>query len=226
MTTPDTKPEPKSEGAFLDTRNALEGRMTTFAKRLPHPNIITGRIRTSLAALGLPLHTVSPILGTVSYSLNLACDWFDGMSARVNNQRTREGEKLDPLVDKVTNAAYLVYLSILHINDISVAIASAANIAVDAASQLQRGNPVDQAKEAVHATLHPHDCEHIDPVTEGVNRVKANTFGKIKMMLQSAAIVAMLVSDEEATQTGAVAALGASAVVGAIGTAKRMFHKK
>ncbi len=200
--------------------------METFAKALPHPNIITGRIRTALAAAGLPLHAIEPITGTISYSLNLVCDWFDGMSARVNNQRTKEGEKLDPLVDKITNAAYLAYISVLHMHDLSLMIASAANVAVDVGSQLQRGNPVVQAKEAVQATLHPHECTHIDPATEGVNRVKANTWGKIKMMLQSSAIVAtLLAGDDDMVRTGAAVTLGASAIVGTIGTVKRMFKK-
>jgi len=221
-----TTEDPSENGnAFLDARNAIESRVGGLARLLPHPNRISGQIRLALAGLGLPLHMASSVAGTVCYSLNLVCDWLDGMSARVNNLRTKEGEKLDPLVDKVTNAAYLAYLSV-QIQDVSFAVAAAVNVIVDTVSQLQRGGVREQCAEAAQAVLHPTECTPASP-EEGINAVKANTWGKVKMLLQSAAIViGMLASDNATAQNVGVGLLGASALLGTVGTVKRMRKKK
>jgi len=221
-----TTEEPTENGnAFLDTRNAIESRISGLARLLPHPNRISGQIRLALAGLGLPLHMVSSVAGAVCYSLNLVCDWLDGMSARVNNLRTKEGERLDPLVDKVTNAAYLAYLSV-QIQDVSFAVAAAVNVIVDTVSQLQRGGVREQCSEAAHAVLHPTECTPASP-EEGINAVKANTWGKVKMLLQSSAIVLGLLAGDNATaQNVGVGLLGASALLGTVGTVKRMRKKK
>ena len=208
---------------IMRSRDAIEKRSDPIARAiLPHPNFITGRIRPLLAAGAIVTHNINSIVGTTLYSLNLFGDWLDGMSARANNQRTKEGEKLDPLVDKITNISALIYLMIQHIEVLTFDAAAIANITVDIWSQLQRGPLWPQIKEGMNATLHPELCTHIDPVEQNINNIRANTWGKAKMGIASVGICVMMgAGDDQIAQNIATGMLYVSAVLGTIGTLKR-----
>ena len=209
------------KGPFFLARAAAEAAMTPVAEKLPHPNIITGRWRTTAAAFGLLAHSVSPITGSIAYGVNGILDWFDGMSARVNNQRTREGERLDPMVDKLINSAYLLYLACMNIENVTFDIAAGLNIAVDVHSQRSRGPLLEQLTEGVAATVRPHDCKVI-PSEEKVNAIKANFMGKLKFFMQNAAILGMMLGrDNETVSDISSLSLYASAAIGMIGTFQR-----
>jgi phosphatidylglycerophosphate synthase len=214
------------QGSFYDFRAKAENGMKPISKRLPHPNVITGRWRTSAAAVGLVSYAISPITGSVAYGVNGILDWFDGMSARENNQRTREGERLDPMVDKLINSAYLLYLACMNLENVAFDIAAGLNIAVDVNSQKSRGPLLEQLKEGVEATVHPHDCEVI-PAEEKVNAVKANFMGKLKFFIQNAAILGMMLGgDNEIVSDISSLSLYGSAALGMIGTLQRNKLKK
>jgi len=210
------------DNVFLATRDGAERNLTSLARLLPHPNIITGRMRPALAAGGLIAQQINAVAGTTLYALNLLCDWLDGMSARVNKLQTQEGEKLDPIVDKITNAAYLIYLCLHHIEALAFDAAAVANIGVDLWSQSQRGPLLEQMKEGVRATVSPESCTPIDPAEKQVNNIRANTAGKLKLIVQSAAIATMLIAgDSETARHVATGMLSVAAVLGVVGTLKR-----
>ena len=219
------------ENAFYSTRKAVERVLEPISRALPHPNIITGPVRTTFAIAGVATHTYSRILGTILYGLNVVCDGLDGMAARANNGErvTVEGEKFDPLIDKVTNAIALIHLSVqkimatgaVDISDTAFMATAVANIAVDAYSQANRGPIGEQLDHAYKAFVHPTDCT---PVVPGEKKRKnsANHWGKLKYAGQNAAIVgSMAASENEDVQIAATITLGISAVLGLIGTRLR-----
>lgn len=218
---------PETDSTFNDQRGKLENALSPVAKHLPHPNIITCRIRPALAAIGLALQPISPVAASCFYGANSLCDWFDGMSARVNNQRTAEGERMDPFVDKVINASYLAYLAIMEAETLAFQIASGVAVAADAYGQSvgDRGPLIEQGKEYCRVTKNPHGCK----IVEGgkVSSAMANLSGKVKMALQSVAILAMMLGgDNEAIEYASTVSLSIASVLGGIGIAQRMSVKK
>ena len=216
----------QSEGVFYQVRDAAERRLEAVVEPMPHPNIITGRWRTALAAAGLAVHPFSKIGSAALYGANGVLDWFDGMKARVGNMRTQEGERLDPLIDKIINGAYLAYLGALHTHDPAFCAAAAANIVADYCSQRARGPVIEQLEEGMRATLHPESCTPVDPDAQ-VSGNRAVFAGKLKFLLQNLAVMGMLAAGSESSvEACATAALCGSAALGVIGTLQRRKIKK
>ena len=185
-----------------------------------HPNRITA-MRIPIGAAAVATHTVSATAGTILYAVNTLIDWLDGAAARAARKGTTEGAKLDPLVDKVVNGGTMGYLIASGQSDPLLTASALLAAASDALSQLQRGPVVEQTREAIRAVLNPEACHSTD-LHPNVGSIKANVWGKVKMCLQSGSIaVWMAGAQHEEARVAAAAGLGASAVLGLIGTIKR-----
>jgi len=216
----------QQNGVFYVVRDAAESRLDAVVRHLPHPNIITGRWRTALAAAGLAAHPFSQIASTILYGCSGVLDWFDGMKARRNNMMTHEGERLDPLVDKIINLAYLSYLSVLNMQDPSFVAAAGANIFADYFSQRARGPLMPQVEEGIRATCSPETCTPVDPA-ETIRSNRAVFAGKLKVLFQTLAIGGTLAAGDDARmQTAATVTLCVSAILGIAGTIQRRRMRK
>lgn len=198
---------------------------------IPDPNVITTRIRTTLAVAGLIAHKAGmTAAGTAGYVLNLVGDGVDGLAARVKDRRTEEGERLDPLEDKMTNTMYLTYLALQHPDKPHFIVAALASVGVDVVSQAQRGSLIGQVREWVRITVDPGSATPVDKSKDAQNTRAANWWGKGKMALQSAAIGTGLLAaeygDEESMMWGATAGLVVATGLGVRGVAQRIFKGK
>jgi phosphatidylglycerophosphate synthase len=189
-----------------------------------HPNQITS-LRIPLAAGAIGMQALSPLMSAGIAAITDVVDWMDGAVARASNQTTMEGARLDPMVDKIVNTAELVYLvyamrhQLYTVAGVAFAMGAIENIAVDAYSQLLRGNLLEQCKEGWRATLHPETCA---PDGHEHHHLKANYLGKIKKVLQSlAVIIALAYGHNEVAQYSAAVFLHVAVVVGYMGTQKR-----
>ncbi len=190
-------------------------------------HVLTPDRITALRMLGgaavIAVHTLSQTWGTVGFLANAALDWADGIVARARPEtKTRIGPSWDALVDKTVNGGTLIYVA-SQINEISTWVAAAASLTVDLVSQLQRGPLHSQVIEGVKATISKDLVPAPNP-GENVGRVQANTWGKIKMTMQSAAIATLLFTGESSdiSQHIAEIALYLSAAIGSVGILKRM----
>ncbi|MDD3896737.1 MAG: hypothetical protein PHU04_02735 [Candidatus Peribacteraceae bacterium] len=223
------EPEPAqqqsvSKGVFLDTRDAVENVAKPLARFLPHPNTISGPIRTTSAGIDILLHTtVGPIAGTIGYAVTSALDWLDGFKARKCNLCTMEGARLDSNADKLINSAHLLYLMQMYFHSVLLDIGAMANIVNDLYSAQQRGSIIDMTREGIRATINPSSCTPLaQKAKQDIERTAANVQGKVKMILQCIAIgTMMLAGEDEAVRTTASIGLLGAAGIGFIGTLKR-----
>jgi len=190
-----------------------------------HPNQITSlRIPFTMGTIGL--QAFSPLISATLAAITDVLDWIDGAVARASHQTTMEGTRLDPLIDKIINTAELVYLismvrhQLFSVASVAFIMGAIENIAVDAYSQLLRGNLLEQCKEGWRAIVHPETCaldkhEH--------HHLKANALGKMKKVLQSLAVIMALADGHnEVAQYSAAVFLHVAVVVGYMGTQKRL----
>jgi len=216
-----------SDSPLLEARNSIE-RFAPVKQALRrvagviHPNHITA-IRVPGAVVAAALDRVSHTAGAVAYAVNTLLDWADGAVARSRKgSETREGTLLDPLVDKVSNAIVLAYQVAQHVDDWRFATAAAVSVTLNAVSQLQRGPIGGQVKDAARGVFAPGSCEPVE--TNGATKsIKANTWGKVKYMMESSAIGAMFAAgDSGMVRISAAATLAASSLLCIVGTVKRM----
>ena len=170
-----------------------------------HPNkITTDRLGVGLAA-GV-VHRIDPLLGTAIFGLEALLDWVDGAAARAAGLQTREGEFLDPLIDKIVNNMLLIELAIAG-GDPAVICAAVANATMDVISQRQRGPLTEQLRKGYQAVTHPESCTAPD----AVSTLRANVWGKLKCALQNVGVAALMLDNRIAffTSIGLAMILGA-----------------
>ncbi len=169
------------------------------------------------------------------YLAGAISDFLDGRIARMYGLQTKEGARLDPLMDKIKNLAIGGFM-ILREQFIFLTVANFLNFAVDFISQRQRGPLRHQFKEAWRAVLHPETCT-ID--TNGNSNIRANVFGKAKLVVQNIAqglyitfiayheIISSLIDASEddlqlIVNVVCIALFAASAILGSISFIARM----
>ena len=204
-----------------------------------HPNRISflGGLCT---VVGVPLLSspATDIYGAGLVVLGQGIDCIDGYLARRYDLRTKEGARLDPLLDKVKNGAIGTYIIAKEIyqNNLLLPASVAANFALDYISQRARGPILAQLKEATRAVVFPYSCER-DFEEKSSNR--ANKYGKWKAGLQNFASGFYFIEELIIHHSGPIdpdtrkyfnrflAGVFASAVVlGGIGILKRLRLKK
>ena len=189
------------------------------------PNRITAS-RLPFGAAAIALQTISKTAATTVYTLNAILDWADGAVARgVKNGQTVEGARLDPLVDKAVNMTTLAALVTQHIHDIEFCAAAALSLIINIASQAQRGPLGGQIKEAVRSVQSPESCTPVSPEMN-MKAIRANAWGKMKLILESVAIGTMMAfGDNQTAEISASIGLAVSALLGLVGVMKRGHQK-
>jgi len=208
-------------------------------KQVCHPNRITASsIGFSALGLGLMQSSYTDLVGLGMIGGGYLLDAVDGAVARKWNMQTIEGAKLDPLVDKVKNVvigSYMVANELL-MGNYFLPVTMGANFVVDYISQKSRGDITEQLEEGYKAVVHPENCKKD---VEDKSAIRANKYGKIKTGIQTATALAYLglevyrnhygpLSEGFEDNVGRVlgVALIGSAVLGAVGVAKRIKNRK
>lgn len=217
-----THADPFVQGRDLVEKLSIVQETARAVGRVLTPDRITAlRIAGGAAAIGI--HILSATWGSLAYVANTALDWADGIVARACPEtKTRIGPSWDSLIDKAVNGGTLIYVA-SQINEISTWVAAVASLTVDLISQRQRGPLAAQVFEGTLATISKDLVPAPNPA-EKVGLVQANTWGKIKMTMQSAAIATLLFvgQDHDVAQHAAEICLYVSAAIGSIGILKRM----
>jgi phosphatidylglycerophosphate synthase len=157
------------------------------------------------------------------------CDFIDGKVARYTDRNTLEGKKVDPMMDKIKQLSYGVFMSIdmaleygLNIMAGYVTLVNTANSAVDLESTLNRGPLKEQLKEVASAIYNPNSCT-IDVGSQN-DSIGANWYGKWKTGLQNTAQFLFVLGesfDINNYEYGAAFLLTVSAFLGYKGVQKR-----
>ncbi|TSC99592.1 MAG: hypothetical protein Greene101449_589 [Candidatus Peregrinibacteria bacterium Greene1014_49] len=224
--------KPPSPETFIAGRDALENleplkQLFTWIGQHIHANRISAA-RLLGGAAAIATHTVSPVAGTAAYLVNTAGDWVDGAVARNAGQRTKEGAILDPLVDKIVTGMTLWYIAAVHSNDnLPFLAAVGVSTLTDFIVQRMRGPFRSQLHDALKAALHPTLCEAIPP-GENIQKIEATTLGKIKFILQSLAVTALLSlpGNDTVENIFAAGSLGVCVGLGANSLVKRIRQSK
>lgn len=201
---------------------------------IPHPNRISA-IGGALSLAGLCMlpfdntREIAPALVFTGY----CADFLDGYVARNFSMKTKEGAKLDPLMDKIRNYASGSYMIIKEgVQNPWLVLPISANFVVDYLSQRKRGTIPEQLKEAYRAIISPQSCT-ID--TDEKSNIRANNYGKWKTALQSVANIGYVLKEASlpyfsqansddlnlGINTAVGIILSTSAVLGYIGVRKR-----
>lgn len=189
--------------------------------KLVHPNHITAsRVPVTIAAIGLD--QLSQVASTTAYAVAALLDWLDGAVARsTKGKETREGTLLDPLMDKTSNFLALSYQIGMHIDDIAFMTAALTSMLLNTLSQWQRGPVLDQLADAKKGILEPGACEPVE-AEKNVARIKANTFGKVKQIIECLSIGTMFAAgDSQEARIAAAIGLGISSLLCLVSTLKR-----
>lgn len=206
-------------------------------KPLMHPNRISpfGVVLTLGSIAAMCFESTRPLAPFI-YVGGALCDFGDGKVAENYSLKSKEGAKLDPLMDKIRNLTVGTYIIINeYAKDLTLTAANLASFTVDFISQRKRGPIIKQLSEAKRAIRYPETCK-ID--LEKKSGLRANYFGKSKTVIQSVVHTAYLtlgaygenISNwagieqsklEMYVKDGLSILLGASVVLGAIGIYKR-----
>ncbi len=170
----------------------IETAPPSYLRKELHPNRI-GFYGAALEAGSFVAETVAdtygvgPVVGKV---IGSASDVIDGQVARSypDHLRTKEGARLDPLLDKVRTYITAMYVLAQTLNPY-VAISYLANLGIDVRSTLKRGSIGEQFSEAARAIYDPESCE-VDNTKKSSDR--ANNWGKAKAGLQNIAGVELI----------------------------------
>jgi phosphatidylglycerophosphate synthase len=226
--------ETKEKDWFTKVRDRAETCLSSsiFEKIPFSPNKITA-IRVPIAILNVLIHSLGFHSAAIAIFLgNTSLDWIDGAVARAKNEGTKEGECLDPLVDKMITSLNLIYGSVFIVEETFTKLASVANIGIDIFSQAKRGSIKEQFPNGIKdAVFDINSCRPSDKNSTNA----AHYLGKIKFILQSTAILGIL-SKESVTnvmesiiegnpqktfEIMLTGILTSSAILGVIGAKKR-----
>ena len=210
-----------------------------LVKSVFHPNRLSAYgLGLTVAGMGLMADSSTDIYGAVMVAGGYALDYLDGRIARQYGLRTLEGAKLDPLIDKSKNFAIGTHIMIkeLMMNNFVLPVVIGCNWIVDYISQRARGSFLKQIKNSIYAVINPKACEKD---TEENSHIRANVYGKTKMVLQVGAMLSYLAyklhqnhleqfsqENGEYFKKTLAGVLVASAVLGGIGVYKRWKIKK
>lgn len=207
--------------------------------RTVHPNRISffGGLCT---IAGVPLLTspATDIYGASLIAVGQGIDCVDGYLARRCNLQTREGARLDPLLDKIKSFALGSYIIAkeLYRDNLVLPLTIASNFTIDYVSQRIRGPIHSQLEEAVRAVAYPSTCKND---IEKDSSIRATVYGKLKASCQNVASVGYVLQelyknhvssidqDTERTLTNTFAALFAAAFTfGCVSVVKRLRMRK
>lgn len=208
-------------------------------KSIFHPNRISA-YGAALYAGGLFMlgNESTDIYGAGMIALGSVLDGVDGYVARNYNLKTKEGARVDALIDKIKNfmvGGYIIANEIAR-NNVFLPFAVGANFLVDFVSQRQRGRLTEQVQEACAAVVYPDKCKKDE---EADSSIRANYWGKTKTVIQIG--VGLLYIGKEVYQNHLgelsqefnenssnilCAALLTSAILGGIGVYKRVFGRR
>jgi phosphatidylglycerophosphate synthase len=204
-----------------------------------HPNRISF-LGGVLTATGVPLliYPETDIYGASFIALGQGIDCVDGYLARKFNERTKEGARLDPLLDKVKNLFIggFIIANEVYQDNFLLPLTISANFVTDYVSQRARGPLYNQLEESVRAVVFPSKCERD---FEEHSSQRANIYGKVKAALQNVASFGYILEElynnhinkiSEETQGSFrylfASMLASAAVIGGIGIAKRLKAKE
>jgi hypothetical protein len=214
--------------------------------KFAHPNRITfyGAVSHGVG-LGCLASPVTAPFSLLFLGVGLGADVADGEIARQFELCSEQGAKLDPLFDKVKNFGFVGAASLFgSLSNPYFAVGSALSLGVDYISQRQRGNLSNQFVEAYDVIENPNNSK-LDNLEKKLltdcikkqesNLFQANTFGKVKTLLQSgvhltyASMVAFpeIFSNELIDiESGLGVMLGVSATCGFVGVYERLKKSK
>ncbi len=214
---------------FIKARDTIEQNPAVHAVLQTIGTYIHANHISASRALGVIaavcLDPVSRAASVATYAVTTGVDWLDGAVARsTDGGETREGAILDTFIDKIGNAIALSHIVSQHMEHVWFSAAAALSVSLNVISQAQRGPT--QLKDIARGIFSPERCEKVEN-GKGVNGIRANVFGKIKMIIESAAILGMFAAgDDPMMQGAATLALTASSALCVIGTRKRMHVKR
>lgn len=167
-----------------------------LAKRDVHPLTVTG-VRLPMAALGVGLHQLQPVVGLAMLVAQAVADILDGKVARISGKTTVEGAVADALTDKVINAALYLYV-VTQIRweqlpfDVAVVVLMGLNASLDIISQRLRGPLWLQLVTAVTVIMDPQKAKP----TQEKSPLMANDDGKIKAHFQFYGVMSALLAED------------------------------
>lgn len=166
-----------------------------LAQRGVHPLTVTG-VRLPMAALGVGLHQLQPVVGLAMLVAQAVADILDGKVARMSGKTTAEGAVADALTDKVINATLYLYV-ITQIRwdqlplDVAVVILMGLNASLDILSQRLRGPLWPQFVTAATVIMDPQKAKP----TQEKSPLMANDDGKIKAHFQFYGVMSALLAE-------------------------------
>ncbi|MCX7778685.1 MAG: CDP-alcohol phosphatidyltransferase family protein [Patescibacteria group bacterium] len=150
----------------------MDGFIYSFIKIIPSwvkPNHLSLLRILMIGPIIILLFVRQNIIAMILFILTALLDTFDGVLARVRAQKTKEGEWLDPLADKLLILSILWLYGLKHLPLWLIAITTILE------SLLVLGRPIK--------------------IKFGIS-TKANSWGKIKMTLQSLALTGLIAGIE------------------------------